>query len=136
MAEAAAMADPAIAPINIAATTLMWAIPPGSEPTRVFAKAINRLAIPPRFINCPDKTKNGMANKAKLSKPVDMRCAIVTIAGSAGILTNMVSSEDMPIHQATGIPITNKVTKLNSSTSTGMNSVIIWNLKGQIVYNK
>src|SRR5690554_7412989 len=50
MAEAAATADPAMAPKSIAATTLIWARPPGNEPVRLLAKFIRRCAMPPRFM--------------------------------------------------------------------------------------
>ena len=47
MAEAEAIADPAIAPINMADTMLINASPPGKNPTMVLAKEINLLAMPP-----------------------------------------------------------------------------------------
>ena len=37
---------------------------------RVFANEINRLAMPPLLIICPERIKNGIASKAKLSSPV------------------------------------------------------------------
>src|SRR5690606_38583911 len=61
IAEAAAAAEPEIAPNSIAAITLTNAKPPGSLPTRTFAKSINRLAIPPEFIYWPARIKNGIA---------------------------------------------------------------------------
>jgi hypothetical protein len=41
--------------------------------------------------------KNGMASKAKLSRPVAIRCAKVVKAGNESILTNIVSIPEMPI---------------------------------------
>ena len=123
MAEAEAIADPAIAPINMADTTLISAKPPGRAPTRVLAKAIRRLAMPPLFINSPDRIKNGMANRAKLSSPVAIRCEIVVKAGNAGILTSMVNSDDMAILHATGVSIANRPIKLMIKTSIGTYSI-------------
>ena len=51
IAEAEAIADPAIAPISIAEIILINAKPPGKLPTSVFAKRIRRCAIPPFDIN-------------------------------------------------------------------------------------
>ena len=70
MAEAEAIADPAMAPINMADTILINASPPGKNPTRVLAKEINLLAMPPLLMICPDSMKKGMAKSAKLSNPV------------------------------------------------------------------
>ena len=75
MADVAATAEPEIAPNNIQDTTLTKASPPGKAPTNAIAHSISRLAIPPRPINNPDNTKNGMANKAKLFRPPAIRCA-------------------------------------------------------------
>ena len=64
-----------------------------------------------------------MANKAKLSSPVPIRCAIVVTAARLGIETKMVSREDIAILQATGVPIEIKKIKLSTSTNTGKNSI-------------
>ena len=95
MADADAMADPAMAPIIIAPIILINANPPGSDPTRVFAKAIRRWAIPPLFINSPESIKNGIANKAKLSSPTPIRCETVVNDAIGGILTNMVNTDEI-----------------------------------------
>ena len=51
IADAEAIADPVIAPIIIADTILIKASPPGIFTTKVFAKLINRFAIPPCVIS-------------------------------------------------------------------------------------
>src|SRR5690606_33102137 len=123
MAEAEAMAEPAMAPMSMAAITLIRASPPGRAPTRVLAKAMSRWAIPPLFINWPESTKNGMANRAKLSSPVAMRWETVVRAGMAGMLTNMVSTEAIEMLQATGVPMANRMTKLKTRTRMGIYSM-------------
>ncbi len=112
MADAAAIAEPAIAPMSIAEIIFMSASPPGKEPTNVFAKAISRWAMPPLFISSPERIKSGIANSAKLSSPVPIRCATVVIAGIIGILTIKVSKEETAILHATGVPMAKKQIKL------------------------
>ena len=128
MAEAEAMADPAIAPISMAAMMLINANPPGNAPTMVLAKLISRSAIPPCVINCPESTKKGMASSAKLSKPVAMRWAMVVTAGSMGMDTTIVSKAEMAILQATGVPMAIKKIKLKTRMKTGSNSMIMLNV--------
>jgi hypothetical protein len=99
---------------------LIKAKPPGSEPTRVFANAISLCAMPPLFISCPERIKNGIASKAKLSRPVPMRCETVVKAGKAGMLTNMVKTEEIEILHATGVPIDSNPTKLITKTKIGI----------------
>jgi hypothetical protein len=125
MAEAEAMAEPAMAPINMAEITLIRARPPGNEPTSVFAKAMSLWAIPPLFINSPDSIKKGMASSAKLSNPVAILCDTVVNAGIAGILTNMVKREEMAILQATGVPMAKRQIKLMIRTKIGIYSIMI-----------
>ena len=50
MADAAATAEPEIAPNNIQEIMFTKANPPGSGPTMALAKLISRTAIPPLFI--------------------------------------------------------------------------------------
>jgi len=123
MAEAEAMADPAMAPINMAEMILIKARPPGIAPTKDLAKAINLWAIPPWFINSPDKIKKGMASKAKLSNPVAILWEMVANAGKVGTLTNKVNMEDMAMLHATGVPIAKRPTKLIINTSKGIYSI-------------
>jgi hypothetical protein len=122
--------------MSIAAIMFMRARPPGKEPTKVFAKAISLWAMPPLFINSPERMKKGMANKAKLSSPVAIRWETVVKAGNAGMLTSMVKSEEMAILQATGVPIAKRHKKLMTKTSTGILSNIISFLKDRKLYNK
>ena len=75
MAEAAAAAEPLIAPKSILATTLTTAKPPGNRPTSTLAKSISRKAMPPLFMILPAKMKKGIASRAKLSNPEAMRRA-------------------------------------------------------------
>ena len=106
--EAAATADPAIAPINIAATIFTCNSPPGSLPVKDLANSISRLAIPPRFINSPAMMKKGIAKSEKLSNPLPMRCATVVIAGMLATVTISVIILERPKLQATGTPIPRK----------------------------
>tara|TARA_B110000259_G_C13661734_1_gene260548 strand:- start:9 stop:347 length:339 start_codon:yes stop_codon:yes gene_type:complete len=108
----------------MADTILINAKPPGKNPTKVFAKEISLWAIPPLLIICPDRMKNGIANKAKLSKPVAIRWETVVVAATKGMATVSVNNEDMAIHQATGTPIVRSTKKLKIKTITGKNSII------------
>jgi hypothetical protein len=99
------------------------------------AKAINLCAIPPLFISSPDKIKKGMANNAKLSRPVAMRWDTVVKAGITGILTNMVSREDMAMLHATGVPMDNKQIKLMTKTRIGTCSIMTIAFLNPIFYN-
>jgi hypothetical protein len=76
--------------------------------------------MPPLFINCPESIKNGMANSAKLSSPVPILWDTVVKAAKAGILTNIVSTDEIAILQATGVPIDSSPMKLNTKTITGI----------------
>ncbi|GGF77150.1 hypothetical protein GCM10011397_20190 [Wenyingzhuangia marina] len=116
--------------------TLINAKPPGNDPTNVLAKAMSRWAIPPLFINCPDNTKKGMANREKLSNPVPILWETVVNAGITGILTSIVNTEEMAILQATGVPMVSKIKKLTTNTNSGKNSIIIMRLKDLLFYNK
>ena len=124
IAEAEARAEPAMAPISMAEMMLIKASPPGMAPTRVLAKAISLRAIPPRFMSSPDNTKNGMASRAKLSRPAAIRCDTVVRAGRAGMLTSMVRVAEMAMLQATGVPMARRQTKLRIKTSRGAYSMV------------
>ncbi|GAI07606.1 unnamed protein product, partial [marine sediment metagenome] len=104
MAADEATAEPEIEPKSIAAMMLTKARPPGNLPTRTLAKAISRLAIPPRFISCPESIKKGMARRAKLSSPVAMRWATVVKAGPLLMLNSMVVIVAIPMLKETGTP--------------------------------
>tara|TARA_B110000908_G_C10252447_1_gene452965 strand:+ start:2784 stop:3122 length:339 start_codon:yes stop_codon:yes gene_type:complete len=108
----------------MADTILINAKPPGKNPTKVFAKEISLWAMPPLLIICPDRMKKGIANKAKLSKPVAIRWETVVVAATKGMATVSVNNEDMAIHQATGTPIVKSTKKLKIKTITGKNSII------------
>jgi hypothetical protein len=128
IADADAIADPAIAPISIAEIILINANPPGSAPTIVLANRIKRSAIPPCVINCPERIKNGMASNAKLSSAVAILCAMVVTAGNKGIDTMMVNNEEIAMLHATGVPIQIKNIKLKTSIMTGKNSMTYFEL--------
>jgi len=93
---------------------MMWtkAKPPGNIPTNTLAKSINLRAIPPLFINCPERMKKGMASKAKLSNPVAIRWAMVVRAGLVSMLINMVVIVDIPIQNEMGTPRKRRNAKL------------------------
>src|SRR5690606_1268596 len=114
MAEAAATADPAIAPNSIAATTSTANKPPGTLPVIALDKSRSRLAMPPSFIISPAKTKNGMANKEKLSKPVPIRWATVVAAGTVATVTRRVIKPEKPRLHATGTPRAIRDTKVTT----------------------
>jgi hypothetical protein len=64
------------------------------------------------FISCPERIKNGMANRAKLSKPVAIRWATVVRAGLVSMLINMVVTVAIPMQNEMGTPRNNRNTKL------------------------
>jgi hypothetical protein len=97
--------------------TFVWANDPGIRPASNFAKLISLIAIPPLFIIIPDKTKNGTANKAKLSSPVTIFCADVKTATSKGNKMIMVAIEAPAILIAIGTPV-------NSRTKNTTNKII------------
>ena len=88
-------------------------------PTRIFAKLINLLAIPPTFINCPAKIKNGIARRAKLSSPVAILCEMVVSEGKVLILISIVNKLDMPMLNEIGTPTesraANEITRISIS---------------------
>tara|TARA_B110000438_G_C15819812_1_gene653830 strand:- start:5765 stop:6118 length:354 start_codon:yes stop_codon:yes gene_type:complete len=102
---------------------LINANPPGKAPTIVLAKPIRRLAIPPCVISCPERIKKGIAKSVKLSKPVAIRCAIVVAAGINGREIIIVSSDEIAMLHATGVPIEIKIIKLKIRTITGRFSI-------------
>ncbi len=126
MADADAAAEPEMAPKSIFASTFTIATPPGIPPTSTRAKSIRRMAIPPLFMMFPAKIKNGIASKAKLSRPVAIRCENVVRAGITSILTNMVKIPEIPILNAMGTPMTSKTIKLKMSTNISRNSISLF----------
>ena len=100
------------------------------------ANATSRWATPPLFINSPDKIKNGIANKAKLSIPVAMRWEIVVNAGKKGTLTKRVNSDEIIILQATGVPIDSSNKKLNNSMAIEKTSIMICLILDHKAYRK
>ena len=73
MAAVAAMAEPVMAAKNMQARILTMASPLGKWPSRVSAKSTSRLDIPPRNISSPESMNNGMAMRAILSTPPNIR---------------------------------------------------------------
>lgn len=65
--------EPEIVAKKAHASTEAMAIPPGIHPTRLLAKRMTREAILPSIKNWPERTKNGTAMMAKLSRPVNRR---------------------------------------------------------------
>ena len=78
------------------------ASPPGNGPIRALAKLMSRTAIPPRFITCPAKIKNGMASSVKLSSEAAILCASVVTEGRKGNTHTRVSKAANPMAYATG----------------------------------
>src|SRR5688500_2230667 len=84
-----------------------YARPPGRRPTTTFARSISRRAIPPRFINCPARMKNGIASSAKLSSPVAMRWAITVVAAAGSSDISNAATAELPIAKEIGTPASN-----------------------------
>tara|TARA_R110002051_G_scaffold95649_1_gene165617 strand:+ start:69495 stop:69881 length:387 start_codon:yes stop_codon:yes gene_type:complete len=120
MADAAATAEPEIAPKSMQEIMFTNAKPPGKGPTIALAKLINLTAIPPLFIICPAKIKNGMADNVKLSNEVAILCANVVTDGKNGIALKSVNKAAKPIAYAIGTlndkKIKKLVTKIRTST--------------------
>jgi len=72
-AATAATAEPEIAPNSMPATMFTEASPPGSIPTTPRARSTSRRAMPPRFINWPERIKNGIARSVKRANPAATR---------------------------------------------------------------
>lgn len=70
-AAASATADPDISAKNIEVTIFTMASPPRINPTRALAKLINLCEMPAEFIKLPVSTNRGMANRGKLSAPLN-----------------------------------------------------------------
>jgi len=98
------------------AVTFTKANPPGSFPTMTLAKLINRMAIPPLFIMLPARIKKGIARRAKLSRPVAIRCEKVVKAARLSIEISIVNIPDIPMLKAIGTPITSRIKKLDTRT--------------------
>jgi hypothetical protein len=124
IAEAAATAEPEIAPKSIAAIILTNAKPPGNLPTRILAKSINRRAIPPLFISCPASIKNGIASRAKLSIPVAILCATVVKEGKVWMLKSIVIRLEIPILKDIGTPAERRMTNVNTKTIISSDSIV------------
>ena len=124
IAEAEAIAEPATDPMSIADIILISAKPPGKKPTKALAKETSLRATPPLFINSPANMKNGIANNAKLSSPVAIRCETVVNAGKKGTLTKRVKRAEMIILHAIGVPIESSIKKLNKSMDIEKNSIM------------
>ena len=76
---------------------LTCANPPGNRPITPCARAMSRRAMPPRFMSCPARTKNGMARSVKLSRPVAIRCATVVTVGPGSTLSSIASAVEAPM---------------------------------------
>ena len=71
--ETSATAEPVTPPKNIEATQTICARLPGSQPTSTSAMLTRRLAMPPRDISTPVKTKKMTASSGKVLIAVSMR---------------------------------------------------------------
>ena len=126
-AAADATPEPLIEPNNMLETTLVCAKEPGKNPLIIFEKLINRIAMPPLFIIFPARIKNGIANKAKESKPTNIRCADVIIAPFVDKITNMAAKEDIPTLILIGVPIIKKNSTPQNITNAAINAISIIN---------
>ena len=120
IAAAEAIADPETAPNSIAETILTNANPPGNPPTIVFAKSIKRLAIPPVAMMLPERIKNGIANKVKLSNAVAICCETVLIAGVNPVPITNTNVVGIPIQNAIGTFNNSSVIKLKININTSI----------------
>ena len=89
---------------------------PGILPTSTFAKLTSRSAIPPFVIKIPARTKNGTANKEKLSIPVTSFWPAVKIAISNGNWVSIVAIEAIAIAIEMGTLKTSKTAKTINKT--------------------
>ena len=80
MEETSATAEPVTPPKNIEATQTICARLPGSQPTSTSAMLTRRLAMPPRDISTPVKTKKMTASSGKVLIAVSMRWTIVALS--------------------------------------------------------
>ena len=79
---------------------------------------MSRTAIPPLFIICPARIKNGIADKVKLSNEVAILCAKVVTDGKKGIALNNVNNAAKPIANAMGTLKDKKIKKLTTKIKT------------------
>ena len=95
--DAAAEAEPEMAPNKALAPAFVTSSAPGSLPKMAMTKFTSRLAMPPWFIRLPAKMKKGMAVRLNLLMPTKMRWAPVTTEMSRGTVCKMVTREAMPM---------------------------------------
>ena len=69
-AAASAVEEPEIPAKIMPTTTVTWAKPPLMWPTSVMASLIKRWVMPPSFMILPERIKNGIARRTKLSTPL------------------------------------------------------------------
>jgi hypothetical protein len=120
IADAAAAAEPEMAPKSMQDIMFTKASPPGNGPTIALAKFISRTAMPPRFITCPANIKNGIAERVKLSNEVAIRCAIVVTDGKKGMALASVKSPASPTAYAMGTRSDINTKKLRTKISTSV----------------
>jgi hypothetical protein len=104
MAAVAAIADPVTAAKIIEATIVTIPNPPGQCPTRDSEKLVSLFDIPPAAIRSPARIKRGIAMKAKLSTPVNIRC---TITSKGKDVPSNPTSVTKPKEKEMGIPTRN-----------------------------
>ena len=117
MAAVAAIAEPVMAAKNMQARMLTMARPLGKCPSRVSAKSTRRLDMPPRNISSPASMNRGMAIRAMLSPPVNMRW-ITTISGIP--LWIRLPRETMPSAKQMGTPMKKAANKHKMITITAL----------------
>ncbi len=96
-------------PKNIEATQTICARLPGSHPTSTSAIITRRLAMPPRAISVPAKTKKITASSGKVLIEVSMRWTIVALStpGSSRVAITLAT----PTAKAIGMPNATRTTK-------------------------
>ncbi|GED47139.1 hypothetical protein HME01_29910 [Vreelandella aquamarina] len=117
MATTVAGLDPEIDPKKRQDRTVAAANPPGTQPTKAFARSIRRSDRPPIRINSAAKMKKGIAISEKLFIPENMR--IGTITGSVLPKNWMASITEKASAAKMGSPSSNTAKKM------GNNAVII-----------
>ena len=117
--DTAATAEPEIEPNSMQVKMFTYPRPPVNLPTSELAKLVRRVAMPPLPMSRPARIKKGMARSEKLSTPVAIFWAIIEKALTSRA-TRMVSNDEMPIEIAIGTFITNRMTKVTTSTTIGM----------------
>ena len=119
IADVSATEDPEIPDRNVVAMMLTADNPPRTRttPTRTFANATSRFAMPPSDMIAPASTKNGIVSIATLDTPSE----ILSITASSGMPIHIAPAiAARPSEYAIGIPSAKKMNRLPSRIAISM----------------